>query len=411
MRYDPFKEQICQLIEQKQEAMVETCSRLLQTPSVNGVHDEIALVEVMAEIAQALGLHTEITGENPQRPNLIVSTEAIGETGLLLVGHTDTVPAGDESAWKYPPFSGTVDREEGRIYGRGAVDTKGGMTAALYALAALAELPIALPNGRAQLVCVPDEETGATGTLGIKYLHQKGLLHGKGAIYCYSGREITLGHRGLVRVKLICKGEAAHTGSEMWQENTGGANAVTGMARLLIALEEIDLPYASLSYFDRFKTIITPGTMISGGVSINIVPDTCEALVDVRTTPDYSWARIKYMIDERIKPIVEENPKLSFDYELLNNLPAAISDTDAPLFPILMEVTEALTEYSPDYVVAGPANEGYLLIERGIPTVCGFGPIGAGFHAVDEYVEIDSLAETAGIYAITAQRIDALLVD
>jgi len=403
-----LERQLEQIIRQQEAAMIQTCSRLLQTPSVNGQDDEVAVVHVLAEIAASLGLHTHIAGENPQRPNLIISTASEGETGLLLIGHTDTVPPGDPSQWKHPPFSGAVDTEEGRIYGRGAVDTKGGMTAGLYALAALRDLPNALPNGRAQMVCVPDEESGATGTLGIKYLHKQKLLHGKGAIYVYSGRELNLGHRGLIRLKLICHGEATHTGGDGWQDGTVGANAVTGMARLLLALEAIDLPYASLDYFDQFKTIITPGTMISGGVSINIVPDTCEALVDIRTTPEYDWGRIKYMLDGEIKTITDRIPRLRFDYERLNYLPAAISDLDAPLFALLQDVTEDLTGQRPERCVAGPANEGYLLIERGIPTVCGFGPLGAGFHAVDEYVEIDSLMEAAAIYALTAHRLDAM---
>jgi acetylornithine deacetylase/succinyl-diaminopimelate desuccinylase-like protein len=323
----------------------------------------------------------------------------------LLIGHLDTVPPGDELAWTYPPFSGTV--VDGRIYGRGAIDTKGGITSALYALAALANSPDALTRGRAQLICVPDEESGATGTLGIKYLDREGLLSGLGAIYAYSGDQVILGHRGLVRFRLTCKGEAIHTGALEWQNSSAGANAVTGMARLLLALEDIVTPYSTTRYFERFRTLFTPGTVINGGVSINVVPDHCEALVDIRITPEFDLAHIESLLQDCINRINVE--RLQFNYELLNYAPAAISDENAPIFSIVEQVIQLVKSITPERAVAGPANEGYLLIERGIPTLCGLGPTGENAHAVNEYVEIQGLVDAASIFALTASRLSQLL--
>src|SRR5262245_59908471 len=141
-------DQLLSFIRNAEPDIVRTCAKLIQTPSVNGVHDEIAVAEVIADQARQLGLHAQIIGKDARRPNVLVSTAETGETGSLLLGHLDTVPAGDESAWTYPPFSGTVD--DGKLYGRGAIDTKGGMTACLYALAALKHTTGALTNGRAQ---------------------------------------------------------------------------------------------------------------------------------------------------------------------------------------------------------------------------------------------------------------------
>jgi acetylornithine deacetylase/succinyl-diaminopimelate desuccinylase family protein len=379
------------------------CARLIQTPSVNGQHPERDLAELIAEKAVALGLHTQLVGEHADRPNVIVSTATEGATGLLLLAHSDTVPPGDVSRWTYPPFSGYA--AGGRIYGRGAVDTKGGIAAALYALAALRAYPQALAAGRAQLVCFPDEETGATGELGVKYLYPRGLLNGSGAIYCYSGNQLILGHRGLIRYQLICRGEAAHTGFPGWQEGTIGANAVTGMARLLLALEAVETQPSSAKYFERFRTVITPGTVIKGGVSVNMVPDTCETLVDIRTTPEYTLERMNALIEECIRRMTEINPKLRFEVNVLNYIPAVMSDERAPLFAAVEAATELVRGIKPERAVAGPANEGYLLIERSIPTVCGFGVLGENAHAADEYVEIDSLVEAASIFALTARTL------
>ncbi len=397
------EQQLIDWLRGRQAQMIDLCQRLIQTRSVNGVNAERDLAELIAREAESLGLGAELYAMQPERPNVIVSTAGEGETGLLLLGHLDTVPAGDEAAWSHPPFAGAL--ADGRIYGRGAVDTKGGMTAALFALAALQAVPGALPTGRAQFIGVPDEETGATGTLGIKYLHERGLLHGRGAIYAYSGHQITLGHRGLVRYRLICRGEAVHTGFDEWQDGLAGANAVTGMARLLLALESTMFPFSTTPYFEGYRTIITPGTVIHGGVSINIVPDRCEALVDCRLTPEVRRADLDDRLQTAIQHIQAEVPRLRFEVELLNDAPAAFTPEDAAIVLALDSAIRAVTGVVPPRLVAGPANEGYLLVERGIPTICGMGPTGANAHAFDEYVEVKGLVDAAMIFALTARRL------
>jgi acetylornithine deacetylase/succinyl-diaminopimelate desuccinylase-like protein len=240
MNYVPFNtadQQIVDALHRLRPDLVTCCQRLLRIPSVNGVHDEVDVAQEIAARAQHLGLDVQRIDQHPQRPVLSISTSPRGATGLLLVGHMDTVAPGDPTSWTYPPFSGTL--AGGRIYGRGAIDNKSGIAAALYALAVLAAHTDALPAGRAQLVCVPDEESGATGELGIKMLAQTGLLQGRGAIYTYAGSDILLGHRGVLRYRLTCRGEAIHTGSHRWQHQQAGANAVTGLARLLLDLVPI----------------------------------------------------------------------------------------------------------------------------------------------------------------------------
>lgn len=404
---DPVEQRLLDHVADQRAALADLCSRLIQTPSVNGVHAEAAIAEVIAEAGRALGLFVDLVSADPERPNVIVSTAADGPTGLLLLGHLDTVPAGDEAAWVYPPFAGTI--ADGRVHGRGAIDTKGGMAAALGALAALKATEGALHRGRAALICVPDEESGATGTLGIKVLAERGLLKGLGAIYAYSGDELLLGHRGLLRYRLTCTGEAIHTGSLDWQERRAGANAVTGMARLLIALERQVFPPSTHRYFEAYRTVITPGTVVQGGTSINIVPDRCEALVDIRLTPEHDLAFFTPRLKAAVADAARTQKGLRFAYEVLNFVPAAISDETAPFFSVLEDVVCAVKGTRPVRAVAGPANEGYLLIEHGIPTVCGMGPAGENAHAPNEYVEIQGLVEAAGIYALSAHRLSTLL--
>jgi acetylornithine deacetylase/succinyl-diaminopimelate desuccinylase-like protein len=177
------------------------------------------------------------------------------------------------------------------------------------------------------------------------------------------------------------------------------------MARLLLVLESHTFPYSGTPYFEPYKTVVTPGTMISGGVSINIVPDRCEALVDIRTTPDNDVAVIEALLEQSIRQIEGEKPGIAFKSERMNFIPAVISDENASLFSILGDVIPLVKGFPAERTVAGPANEGYLLIGRGIPTICGLGPTGANAHAANEYVEIEGLLDAALIFALTASRL------
>jgi acetylornithine deacetylase/succinyl-diaminopimelate desuccinylase-like protein len=107
--------------------------------------------------------------------------------------------------------------------------------------------------------------------------------------------------------------------------------------------------------------------------------------------------------------VTQGQPKLRFEYELLNYVPAAISDENASIVTVLNGTLHQITGTSAEKVVAGPANEGYLLIERSIPTICGFGPTGDNVHAADEYVDVQSLGETAAIFSLTAWRLSKYL--
>lgn len=403
-----LKKQITNFLSTRTAELTDFCARLVQTPSVNGVDPERPVAELIAAEAARLGLPAQLLGLQPERPNIVVSTAESGPTGLLLVGHTDTVPPGNPAHWTHPPFGGQIDG--GRLFGRGAIDNKGGIAAALYALAAL-KTTGALAGSRAQFIGVPDEESGATGTLGVKFLAGQGLISAPGGIYVYPGLdELPIGHRGVTRFKVTAAGRAGHTGiSGQIGQPPPGENAVLAMANLLLELERTPLPLSAIPYFDRFAAVINPGTVISGGVNINIVPDSCEALVDVRTIPEFDRPQAETALQQAIARVASRRPAVRFELELLTQLPPVLSNPAAPLFACVQQAAQQVTGAVPPKVVCGPANEGYLFIEQGIPLVCGFGPTGANAHGVDEYVDLDSLTDAALIYALTAVQLAAHL--
>jgi acetylornithine deacetylase/succinyl-diaminopimelate desuccinylase-like protein len=98
-------------------------------------------------------------------------------------------------------------------------------------------------NVSIQLACVADEESGACSSIGVRYLLDKKLISGCGAIYVYPGTNVTIGHRGLLRLAIDVKGENVHTGSVEWNTKLKGANAV----RLFVFVLYLTLSFFLLS--------------------------------------------------------------------------------------------------------------------------------------------------------------------
>ena len=370
---------------------------LVRLPSVNGRESEAAVAgRILAEAAR-LGMEGELVAADPARPNALVHWGE-GRRGFVLVGHMDTVSEGLPAAWTYPPFEAHV--AEGRVYGRGAADNKAGIACGVYTLALGRDLGLFDPaQVRLMLAGVVDEESGASSRLGVRYLLDTGRLIGSlGGIYAYASDIVCIGHRGLLRLLLRASGKSVHTGSPAWSRGEGGVNAVTGLAAVLLRLEALHLPAPAHPAFAGLGCTLTPGTLMHGGEFESMVPAAAEALVDVRLMPGQDSVDVIRAVQEAIAAECALRPGLAVAIEIKNNLPGVALAPDHPLARSAQRWTEAVTGKAWPIAGAGPANEGYMLIGAGIPTLCGFGPTGGGAHAPDEWVEIDSLAETVAMY-------------
>lgn len=383
-----------------QPAIVAFLQDLVRARSVNGEDDESAVARRVLQEARALDLDARLVARDPARPNVLVQW-GHGSRGFALIAHTDTVAAGDAAAWRHPPFDAVITEADGeqRLMGRGAADNKAGLACALYTLALLRDHDILDPREVRVIVAgVVDEESGASSSLGVRALLDEGHLPVQGAIYTYTSDTVCVGHRGLLRLRLHARGRAVHSGSEAWSAGREGANAVTGLAAVLLALENLRLEAPPHPAFAHLSFTITPGTLISGGEFESMVPARAQALVDARLLPgqepDDVVAAVQAVVDETVKA----RPGLAIDVEIKNRLPAAAIAVDHPLAQQAAKWARAITEEPWPIRAAGPANEGYMLIEAGIPTLCGFGPRGGKAHAPDEWVSIPSLARTVAIY-------------
>jgi succinyl-diaminopimelate desuccinylase len=370
---------------------------VVRIPSVNGRDTEAALAERIQVEANKLGFASRSIALQPERPNILV-TYGAGANRFALISHMDTVAEGDPSSWSSPPFAAEV--KDGRITGRGTADNKAGIACSLYTLALLRDLNlIDLARQQVIVAAVVDEESGAYSPLGVRYLLDSGALQARAAIYAYASDIVCIGHRGLLRLELNAHGQSIHAGVAEWHNHSRGANAVMALADLLLKLESLSIPSLAPPGFEHLGFTVTPGTLFHGGSFPSIVPDSAKALVDIRLLPGQPSTPVLELVQEQIRAVENERPRITFEMKVTVDIPGAVIARDDPLALLAQDYTETVTGRRWETAGAGPANEGYMLIGAGIPTLCGFGPTGGNPHAPDEWVEVNSLPATVTMFA------------
>ncbi len=393
--------QLDNIIRQHWDEQVAFLQQLVQTRSANPYlpvtsdpHEPIEhdVAHLIHNKLAALGLAPTFSGETEARPNVLATLAGASgnHRALILNGHMDTVMPGPN--WTRDPFGGAI--EDGRLYGLGALDMKASLSIYVFVVQALLEAGVRL-KGDLHLAFVVDEEPGAYSRFGTAFVLDQGLTGTAAIIGEPMNDNVTIGHRGGYRFRLVVHGEATHTGLASWERGETGKNAIVAMARAITALQDLPVPHVKTPAFPGRRPVFTFPTTIEGGTSINAVPDRCVAYGDVRLLPGANADTVEALIREHLDVI----PDLDYDLERLIFVPAVEIPPDSEIVKPLVKHTAAITGRTPTTHGCGPWNDGWMFITRGIPAICGFGPNGAGVHAPDEYVELDSLLDTTRIYA------------
>lgn len=385
-----FEEQIVLL-----ERLVAAKSANPYTPERSDPHDPVEreVADILIQTLKDVGVGVKVMGASKERPNVVGLTGKLrSRKSIALSGHMDTV---------MPQVNGGRDpflpiRRGDRLYGLGVLDMKASLAAMVFVARVIQRLKIQL-GGKLWLIFSVDEEPGACSTLGTRYVLNNGVSP-KAAIVTEPGTHLGLGHRGGYRFKLTTKGESAHTGSGAWQKKIKGKNAIVEMMRVVKALNSAwDLPFKAAKAFPGKKPVFTFPTLISGGRSINVVPDKCEAYGDVRLMPGNSDRQVRLWIEERLQTL----GKIDYAIEDLLYVPAVETEEKD-------EVVEAMVRaYSHLYgtpVLAegiGPWNDGWMFVQRDIPTIVQVPLEGAGAHSTDEWVSLSSLKELTVLLTLT----------
>jgi len=381
--------ELLNFIDANKDKIINLTQRLVRTKTVHGNEEKAALV-IKHELKK-YDIGSILRGPVKNRKNLIATLngEEKGKT-LLLNAHTDTVPAGDLNDWKYPPFSATIVGN--RMYGRGALDTKSGLAAMVYAFIALKETRTKFA-GTLMLGITYDEESGTFN--GVKEL-VKAIPKPDASIIGEPVRRdgIPIGSRGFYRFKAITTGKAYHTGSA----KPKGFNSVTQMSKFILTLDKMRPHYVKNPLFP--PPLITPGTKIKGGTGINIIPDRCKALFDCRLSFGQTKDTIKNDIKQHIESLKKRNKRFNIKIKELSYEPPVITRKNDRIVRKTSKHYESIMRKKPKLLITGGSTDGNILIANGIPSVI-LGPDGGNIHAKNEYVEINSLIKVAKIYVRT----------
>ena len=290
------------------------------------------------------------------------ATVGTGTTRVLFNGHIDVVPG---SPSQFIP----VERD-GRLYGRGAYDMKGALAAMALAVAECATRP--LRNVELELMIVPDEETSGPGPNCTELLVADGLR--ADFVICGEPTDLHVGvqAKGIVMVCAHVPGVSVH-GSTPWL----GKNAV------LRAMDFYSQVTAMPCFRESSELFSQPSVnlgRIAGGDALNCVPESCQVWIDIRTLPGQDRAEILAQL-RAIDPEVE--------IELLLDKPAAVVPHTDPMVERLLRAGRVAAPNAQPVGRHG-SSDAIPFLAVGVPAV-EFGPIGAGHHGADEYVEIDSL--------------------
>lgn len=319
----------------------------------------------------------------PGRDNLVAELSWPGSgRSVMLEAHQDTVPV---DGMTVPPFDAEV--RNGRLYGRGACDVKGGMAAILAAMECLAA---ERPKGAASVIAAftVDEESGFTGVRRLARELPAGIAF---AVVAEPTRlEVVVAHKGLVRWRVRTRGRSCHSARP-----ADGVNAVYRMAPVLAALEE----YAATLSTGRSHPLLGRPTLsvgvIRGGTSVNTVPGSCEIEIDRRLLPGEDPVSAV----EHCRRFLEARlPGADLEVE-----PAWISDLaldtppDSEAARMSLEAVRKVRGRS-EPVGVPYGTDASKLAEAGLPSVVlGPGDI-AQAHTIDEWIEIAELEHAVEIY-------------
>lgn len=373
----------------EQEA-VAVLQALVRAPTVNPPGETTAAVREIARRLDEARVAYQVLSKRPGVDNLVAYLEGRRSGAVLVLnGHLDVVPPGKD--WTVDPFAATV--RDGKLYGRGACDMKGGLAAMLLALLALkrAGAPFA---GEVLFEAVADEESG--GWLGTRYLLEQGI--GVGADFAIVGEpsdlRLDLGNRGIAWFEITVRGRAGHSARPR-----SGISAIEYAARLVTAIS--NLRFSRQNSLFEVPTPSMVVTLIRGGVRENIIPDTCVLTADRRLLPgetvESATAELEYLIADLPQPGITATVRCT------NSAEPYLIRREEPVVQALARAHERVLGVPPVYGAKGGATDGaYLYHEGGVPTVLyGPGLVGVA-HAADEHVAIESVVQAAKVYALTA---------
>lgn len=284
------------------KSVVELLQDMVAIPSVNpsgtpGTDQtgEQTLAEYIADFLRSLGAEVALEQVEPGRPNLVASfTPEKPQAHLAFAPHLDTVSV---AGMTIPPFEAAV--RDGKLFGRGATDTKGPMAAALWALHEWAKSPArARSRIRWSFLGLMSEEAGNDGAIALA---KKGFSSDLMLVLEPTQLGVVTTHKGALWLEVETTGVACHGSTP-----DRGRNAIYAMRRVLEIIESQIIPDLSKQAHAKLGVpTINVGT-ISGGSKINIVPDRCLIEIDLRVVPGIDAEKFRSQLESDLRAVVPD---------------------------------------------------------------------------------------------------------
>lgn len=375
------------------DSAVEVLRKMISFKTVNSPGDEKPLAEYIKGMLEDIGLEVELDDLGNNRANVVGRLFGTGERNKLLFnGHLDTVPPG-ENEWLHGPYSGDV--VDGKIYGRGAADMKGGLAAMLIALKAVKASGMKL-KGDFVYSATAGEETDSIGA--VKFVRDGGL-DGVGAIIIGepSSNGVNIAEKGAFWVEITTFGKTAHGA---FPDN--GINAVIHMNAFLSELLKYKFKYTENEVVGHPTMNIST---INGGVKTNVVPDKCTLTIDMRTVPGMDHDEIIRDFEKIIEKLSNEIRDFKGEVKVLNNRQAVETKANNPFVELAVDTVRE--EFNKEIEAKGVnfyTDASIFLPAKQIPCIF-YGPGDANMaHQPNEFITIDSLMEAVHFYYKLIER-------
>lgn len=353
--------------------------RLIATDSVNpslvpGASGEAAVARVLVDELRSIGLQVDVQEAAHDRPNVIGVLEGRRPgRSLMFCGHVDTVGV----AGMTRPFE--PEERNGRIYGRGSQDMKGGVAAMIGAARLIAESG-GLDHGRLVIACVVDEEHASLGAeaLVTKWRADAAVVTEPTDLH------VAVAHKGFEWVEIETEGRAAH-GSRPRE----GRDAIMRMGRVLAELEVLDRDLQS----GRAHELVGPpslhASLIEGGRELSSYPDRCVLQIERRTIPGEQEGVAARELETILQRLAARDSEFTGrSRSMFARAPYELSP--AHELPTVLRSMATDAGAASDIIGMSFWTDAAVLGGAGIPSVL-FGPTGAGLHGLEEWVDAQSV--------------------
>jgi acetylornithine deacetylase len=354
---------------------------------VAGAPGERSVAAALAVVLSGWGFRVETHEAAPGRPNVVARIGRAGGRSLMFNGHLDTVGV---EGMSHAPFA--AEQRDGRLYGRGATDMKGGVAAMCAAAARAAAGPL---DGEIIIAAVADEEFESAGT---RTLLRHGVRADAAIVTEPTRLAVMPAHRGFAWIEVVVRGRAAH-GSRY----DVGVDAIRHAGLLLAELDDFDTEVLAGRTHPLLGHASLHASTIAGGTAWSVYPDRCTLRLERRTLPGERAEDALREVEAACARVHARQPAFAADARLVFAQGPSDVSVDAPIVRALGAALEA--EREPVRVEgASYWTDAALLNEAGIPAIC-YGPGDIALaHADEEWVETAELERATRVLAALAAR-------